>query len=188
MKANFKSAVHLVLLDDNKILIQKRKGSKLWPGFYALPAGHIDEGENQYEALVREAKEELNIVLEPKDILKEYVVLRRNHFKIDGKLLEPYIDYYFEITKYTGIPEILEKDKCEELIWCNINDLPEPFINYEGDFLENKKMKNYDCLEDGAYVENIKNLSLYGFFVYKKLIYLIKNINKMSNYIRGVIL
>ena len=56
MKELFKSAVHIILTKDNKILLQKRKGSKLWPGYYALPAGHIDSGENQYDALVREAK------------------------------------------------------------------------------------------------------------------------------------
>ena len=65
MKANFKSAVHMIIQDDNKILIQKRRNTKLWNGYYALPAGHIDEGENQYDALIREAKEELNIIINP---------------------------------------------------------------------------------------------------------------------------
>ena len=151
MKTNFKSAVHMLIMDGDKILLQKRKGSKLWPGYYALPAGHIDEGENQYDALIREAKEELNIDLKPEDILKEYTVLRRNYFKIDDKILEPYIDYYFEITKYRGTPMIVEKEKCDELLWVDINKLPEPFINYEGAFLENRMIKTYDCLEDGAY-------------------------------------
>ena len=59
MKATFKSAVHIIIIKDNKILIQKRKGSKLWPGYYSLPAGHIDEGETQYSAVVREAHEEM---------------------------------------------------------------------------------------------------------------------------------
>ena len=60
MKEMFKSAVHIIIMDNDMILLQKRKGTKLWPGYYALPAGHIDQGENQYEALIREAKEELN--------------------------------------------------------------------------------------------------------------------------------
>lgn len=155
MKAIFKSAVHIILINDDKILLQKRKGSKLWPGYYALPAGHIDEGETQYDALIREAKEELDIEINPDDIIKEYVVLRRNFFKIDGKILEPYIDYYFEIKKYKGIPKIIEEDKCDELIWVDANDLPEPFINYEGMFLENKSITTYDCLTDGAYVKKL---------------------------------
>lgn len=154
MKAIFKSAVHIILNNNNKILLQKRKGTKLWHGYYALPAGHIDEGENQYDALVREAKEELGIEINPYDITSSYVVLRRNFFKVDGKILEPYIDYYFEIKKYKGRPKIIEKDKCDELIWADVNNLPEPFINYEGAFLENKTITTYDCLNDEAYVNN----------------------------------
>ena len=68
-KAIFKSAVHMLITKNNKILLQKRKGSKLWPGYYALPAGHIDENENQYDALIREAKEELGIDIDPKNII-----------------------------------------------------------------------------------------------------------------------
>ena len=155
MKAIFKSAVHMIICNckDNKILVQKRKGSKLWPGYYALPAGHIDKGENQYDALIREAQEELGIVINLKKIINSYVVLRRNYVEINGKVLESYIDYYFEIEEYEGIPKIIEEDRCDELIWVDINNLPEPFINYEGDFLENKKITTYDCKIDGAYVK-----------------------------------
>lgn len=151
MKAIFKSAVHMIIMKGDKMLIQKRKGSKLWPGYYALPAGHIDEGENQYDALVREAKEELGITINPKDIIKEDVVLRRNYFKIDEKVLEPYIDYYFYLTKYEGTPTIVEEDKCDELLWASFEELPSPFINYEGAYLENSTITTYDCLEDGKY-------------------------------------
>lgn len=155
-KAIFKSAVHMILTQDDKILLQKRKGSKLWPGYYALPAGHIDEGENQFDALVREATEELGIGIDPKHILASYVVLRRNHFKIDGKLLEPYIDYYFDLKEWDGTPKIMEPNKCDELIWADPNNLPYPFINYEGDFLDNREMPYYDCLIDGAYQRRLK--------------------------------
>ena len=155
MKANFKSAVHLILIKEDKILIQKRKGSKLWPGYYALPAGHVDEGENQYDAIIREAQEELGILINKNDIINEYTVLRRNYFEIDGKVLEPYIDYYFEIEKYEGTPSIIETNKCDELIWVEISKLPEPFVNYEGVFLENKNIKTYDCLTDGAYTRKL---------------------------------
>lgn len=153
MKATFKSAVHMIIKKDDKILLQKRKGSKLWPGYYALPAGHIDEGETQYDALVREAREELGIKLDLKDIINSYVVLRRNYFEIDGKQLEPYIDYYFEMKDYDGVPKIMENDKCDELIWADLNNLPEPFINYEGVFLEDMTITTYDCKTDGAYVK-----------------------------------
>ena len=157
MKAIFKSAIHLLITDGEKILIQKRKGTKLWPGYYALPAGHIDEGENQYDALVREAKEELGITLETDKIINSYVVLRRNYFEIDGKKLEPYIDYYFEFNEYEGTPKIMEKDKCDELIWADISNLPKPFINYESLFLEDRTITTYDCKNNGAYTKKLKN-------------------------------
>lgn len=153
-KSLFKSAVHMIIMNDNKILIQKRKGTKLWNNYYALPAGHIDVGENQYEALVREAKEELDIIIDINDIVNCYVVLRNNYFKIDDKLLEPYIDFYFEINKYKGIPKIVELDKCDELIWADIKDLPYPFINYEGVFLNDKTITTYNCMIDGPYKSN----------------------------------
>lgn len=151
MKELFKSAVHMIIIKDNKVLVQKRIGSKLWPNHYAFPAGHIDAGENQYEALVREAKEELNIIINTNNIINEYSVLRRNYFDIDGKRLEPYIDFYFEINSYEGEPIINEKDKCEELIWVDVNNLPDPFINYQAECYYNKSLKTIDCFEHGAY-------------------------------------
>ena len=92
MKSKFRCAVHLILINQNKILVQKRKGTKLWPGYYGLPAGHIEIGENQYEALIREVKEELGVEIKIKDIINSYVVLRRNFFEVDSKKMEPYID------------------------------------------------------------------------------------------------
>ncbi len=156
MKAEFKCAVHMIIKKDNRVLVQKRKDTELWPGYYSLPAGHLDQGENQYEALVREAKEELGIIVDPKDITDSHVVLMNNHFKVNGKIIDPYIVYYFEFEKYKGIPENMEEDKCEELMWIDLNDLPEPFVNYQGDFLDDKTMTYYECETEGAYQKNNK--------------------------------
>ena len=145
----------MIMYKDGKILLQKRKGSKLWPGYYALPAGHIDEGENQYEAVAREAMEELGITIDPRKIRGTYIVHRRNHFEIDGKILEPYFDFYFDIDEWEGEPSIMEPDKCDELIWVNPEQIPFPFINYEGAFLENRSITNYDCWVDGSYVPKL---------------------------------
>lgn len=82
-------------------------------------------------------------------------MLRRNFFEIDEKRLEPYIDNYFDINEYEGIPKIMEEDRCDELIWADINNSPEPFINYDGDFLEDRTITTYDCKTDGAYVKKI---------------------------------
>ena len=61
-REKFLSSIYLIIKNDKgEVLLQRRQGTKLWPGFLALPAGHIDEGENAYEAAVREAREELGI-------------------------------------------------------------------------------------------------------------------------------
>ena len=78
-REKFLSSIYIIIKNENgEILLQRRQGTKLWPGFLALPAGHIDEDENAYEALIREAKEELNIKIDPKHVVDTFVVNRKN--------------------------------------------------------------------------------------------------------------
>ena len=96
-KEKFLAAVYMIIKnEDGEILLQRRQGTKLWPGFLALPAGHIDEGENAIDAVIREAREELSIIISEDDIVDSFVVNRRN------KSLKPYFDIYFEIGSYKG--------------------------------------------------------------------------------------
>lgn len=125
-REKFLSAVYLIIRNkDNEILLGRRQGTKLWPGFLALPAGHVDMGENAYETLIREAKEELGIQISVRDIIDTFVVCRRN------KSLMPYYDVYFEIGSYNGNIKINEPDKCSELAWYSIENLPTDMIDFE---------------------------------------------------------
>ena len=93
-REKFLSSVYMIIKNkEGQILLQRRKGTKLWPGYLALPAGHIDKGENAYEAVIREAKEELDITFTEDNIIDTFVVNRKN------KSLPPYYDVYFEIKK-----------------------------------------------------------------------------------------
>ena len=131
-KEKFLSSIYLIIRNDKQqILLQRREGTKLWPGFLALPAGHIDEGENDYEALVREAKEELGITIKIEDIVDTFVVNRKN------KSLPPYYDVYFEISKYLGNISIMEPEKCSELVWADIENLPDDIIDFEKEAIDN---------------------------------------------------
>ena len=131
-KEKFLSSVYLIIRNEKKeILLQRRQGTKLWPGFLALPAGHIDEKENAYDAVIREAKEELGIEISIKNIVDTFVVNRRN------KSLAPYYDVYFEIDNYIGEITIKEPEKCSELKWCDINNLPADMIDFEIEAIKN---------------------------------------------------
>ena len=149
-REKFLSAIYLILKNENgEVLLQRRQGTKLWPGFLALPAGHIDEGENAYEAVVREAKEELDIEIDLNDIVDTFVVNRKN------KSLPPYYDVYFEISKFKGEIKIHEPEKCSELVWCNPLNLPEDMIDFEREAIDN----NYKGIKFSVtYADNEKKL------------------------------
>ena len=131
-REKFLSAIYLIIKNnEGKILLQRRQGSKLWPGFLALPAGHLDVGEDAYEAAIREAKEELDINITVDNISDVFVVNRKN------KSLLPYYDVYFELNGYNGEIKINEPNKCSEVVWSNIKSLPEDMIEFEKIALNN---------------------------------------------------
>ena len=131
-REKFLSSIYLIIKNnEGKILLQRRQGSKLWPGFLALPAGHLDVGEDAYEAAIREAKEELDINITVDNISDVFVVNRKN------KSLLPYYDVYFELNGYNGEIKINEPNKCSELVWSNIKSLPEDMIEFEKIALNN---------------------------------------------------
>ena len=133
-REQFLSAVYMIIKNEkNEILFQRRQGTKLWPGFLALPAGHVDTGENVYDAVIREAKEELNITISMENIIDTFVVNRRN------KSISPYYDVYFEVDSYVGNIIINEPEKCSELKWIKIEDLPDDVIDFEKIALLNNK-------------------------------------------------
>ena len=133
-RENFLGAVYIILKnDEGEILLQRRQGSNLWPGFMALPAGHIDEGENAFDAVIREAKEELAISVRKEDIIDIFVVNRRN------KSMFPYFDVYFEFSSYNGEIRINEPDKCSELRWCDVKNLPNDMVEFQAQALKNRQ-------------------------------------------------
>lgn len=153
-REKFLCAIYILIKNENnEILLQRRQGTKLWPGFLALPAGHVDEGENVYEAFVREAKEELDINVSKNNIINTFVVNRKN------KSLPPYFDIYFEINNYVGDIKIMEPDKCKELVWDNINKLPSDMIDFEKRAIENYLNKIYfacDYADNEVTIDDVK--------------------------------
>lgn len=135
-REEFLSAIYMIIKNEKgEILFQRRCGSKLWPDFLGLPAGHVDKGEDVYQALVREAREELNIDINSKDIEDTFVVNRIN------KNLKPYYDIYFVIKNYKGIIKINEPNKCQELKWVLLDNMPEDVIEFEKIALDNYEKK-----------------------------------------------
>lgn len=131
-RMTFPVAVHLFLRKDNQILLLRRFNTGYEDGNYSVIAGHIDGGEDVYTAMIREAKEEaaINISLENLEIVQ--VMHRKKEY-------EERIDYFFQCSKWDGNVEIMEPDKCDELVWKDIDNLPDNTIDYIREAIKNYK-------------------------------------------------
>lgn len=116
-------AVYLILTrttkDGKEILLQKRQNTGHMDGCYTLGVtGHLDENESIRDAVVREAMEEARIKINPNDL--ELVTVFNEKYDESA-----YIRFFFHTEKYEGKIIIGEPDKCSDINWFNINELPE---------------------------------------------------------------
>ncbi len=117
-------SVQLILEKEDKILLMKRKNTGYEDGKYALPGGHVEANEEIRNAMIREAKEEIGIHLDLQDI-QLYKVMNR---KVSEN--QEYIDFIFKANQWTGDITNEEEDKCEEIKWVDMNEIPENTLNY----------------------------------------------------------
>ena len=115
-------AVHLLLIQDDKILLIKRFNTGYCDNMFSLPAGHVEKGENVRDAMIRETKEEINIDVSKK--LKIVQVMNRKGTDQER------IDYFFLAKKWKGIINNNEPNKCSLIKWVNIDKLPKNTILY----------------------------------------------------------
>jgi 8-oxo-dGTP diphosphatase len=115
--------VHLLLLDaDGRALFGRRHHTGLADGTYHLPAGHLEAGESVVQAVIREAREELGITIDPQHLEFAHVM----HTPVTGGRAS----FIFRARQWTGIPVNCEPDKCRELRWFPLDELPDNMISY----------------------------------------------------------
>jgi ADP-ribose pyrophosphatase YjhB (NUDIX family) len=114
---------YLILVEDNKVLLLKRANTGFMDGYYGVPSGHMEGNETAREGGAREIKEEIGIEVNPLDFKVVHVMHRKA--KDDER-----IDFFMTIDKYTGEIKNCEPNKCEELKWFPLDDLPENIIPY----------------------------------------------------------
>jgi len=141
MGKHFKSfsAIFPIILQEKddtiQILLHRRKNTGYQDGKWDIAAsGHVDEGETAKMAVVRECAEELGIDVKIKDL--SFVHLSHRVSNTGGRT---YYDIYFVVNKYHGIPKVIEPDKCSELRWFKIDDLPNEIIDIRKIALDNYK-------------------------------------------------
>ncbi len=116
-------AVHLLLIKKNKILLSKRYCTGFEDGKYSLVAGHIEGNETIKQAMIREAIEEANIVLD----INKLKIVQVMHRKTE---CEERIDYFLFVDQWNGELKNNEPLKCDDLNWFFLEQLPENMVEY----------------------------------------------------------
>ena len=111
---NLKIVVSIALInDEDEILLSKRHKKKHLSGFWEFPGGKVEKGETPTSALIREAKEELNIDINNKCIAPlSFSEFDYNQFQL---LLLLYV-----CRRWDGQPTSMENN---ELKWVKPNML-----------------------------------------------------------------
>lgn len=125
-------AVYLILIKDGKTLLSRRFNTGWMDGKYSLIAGHLDGNETVFDTMIREAFEEAGVKVTKND-LKPVKVLHRK----SGD--QEYMDFFFLAEKWEGEPIIKEPNKCDDMSWFPIDNLPENILPYVKNVIENYK-------------------------------------------------
>ncbi|WP_336205309.1 NUDIX hydrolase [Nonomuraea sp. LPB2021202275-12-8] len=112
--------VHVLLVRGQEVLLGRRSGTGYGDGLWHLPSGHLDAGESVVQAAVREAREEVGVVIEPRDLAFAHVMHRAPER----------VGFFFVATRWDGEPYNAEPDKCSEVAWWRLDGLPGDIVGY----------------------------------------------------------
>lgn len=125
----------IILNEKGEILLSKRK-NRFGAGTYSLIGGKLKKGETLEEGIIREVKEEIDIEVKQEDIevLNIASTIDLRHF----------IQIGIRIKKYEGTIQNKEPNKCEELKFFPLDNLPELFSGNKANIELYKENKFYD--------------------------------------------
>ncbi|MFA5086296.1 MAG: NUDIX domain-containing protein [Candidatus Paceibacterota bacterium] len=116
-------SVYLILLKDGKVLLSRRFNTGYEDGNYGLVSGHAEEKETFREALSREVFEEVGIEIDSSDLNLVLTMHRQcgDHERVD---------FFFTANAWNGEIKNAEPQKCDDLDWFPIDNLPDNTIPY----------------------------------------------------------
>ncbi|MDX9992202.1 MAG: NUDIX domain-containing protein [Anaerolineales bacterium] len=129
MRSRFPIAVHLLFIKDEKVLLLRRFNTGYEDGNYSLVAGHVDAGETVTQTAIREAQEEAGVQIAPENIEVVHVIHRKSN--------DERIDFFVQVNAWDGEIQNMEPDKCDDLSWFPLADLPANIIPYVRFGIEN---------------------------------------------------
>lgn len=135
-------ASYLFLEKDGKFLVARRYNTGYQDGNYQVPAGHVDRGELPSETLIREAHEEIGIILKPSDVELVHISYRPKHDDTDNR-----VDFFFRAKKWKGEVKNMEPNKCDDLKWVTFDELPENMAPHV--------REAFECMKKGIFYKEL---------------------------------
>lgn len=122
------AAVYIVLMRDGKVLLAKRANTGHQDGNYGFPAGHLLPGEAVRDGAIREAMEEVAIVIETEQLTVVHTMIRKKT-KMDTDM-DDRVDFFLAASDWAGEPKNNEPHVCDDVAWFPLDQLPENTIAY----------------------------------------------------------
>lgn len=117
-RVTFRAAVFMIVRDEEgRMLLQRRAGTGYMDGYYDFPSGHVDAGEGFAASAVRELQEETSLKADETALRLKHLNLNHTDF--------PYINAVFDVEKWQGTPQIMEPNKCDDMQFFALSELPE---------------------------------------------------------------
>ena len=117
-------ASYCLIRTNDEILLQRRFNTGYLDGHWALPSGHVVNGEDALTGASRELREETGLTVEPDDWRFVCAMHRRTDRTI--------VDLFFVADRFFGAPRICEPTKCDGLAFFPVGALPQPLAGYIG--------------------------------------------------------
>lgn len=105
----------IILNEDGKILLVRRSQNITYAGFWCIPCGYLEYDEDVRAGIIREVKEETNLVVEPLEV-----------FSVHSNFHNPKqhtVGIWFMAKVISGTP--LAGDDASELGWFELAEPPE---------------------------------------------------------------
>ncbi|MEU1626601.1 NUDIX domain-containing protein [Streptomyces sp. NPDC020096] len=116
--------VHLILRQGNRVLLARRANTGYADGLWNAPSGHVEDGEDVRTAMIREAFEEVGVVIDPADL---HAALVMQHRAPNGNAR---IGWFFEARRWSGEAVNREPGKCSGIAWFELDELPDDMVAY----------------------------------------------------------
>jgi 8-oxo-dGTP pyrophosphatase MutT (NUDIX family) len=116
---------------DGRLLLLERANTGYADGQLCPPSGHLEADESVIDCAVREAREEVGVLIDPGDLTFTHVV----HHRSPGG--EGRIGMFFTAHRWHGEPVNAEPHKCAGLLWVDPRDPPAHTVPYTAVALAN---------------------------------------------------